>query len=42
MSDQQIFVTADWLQERLDKPGLSIIDGSPVPAGAQARRARRI
>ena len=28
MSDQQIFVTADWLQERLGKPGLSIIDGS--------------
>src|SRR4051794_37862839 len=28
MSDQEIFVTADWLQERLDKPGLSIIDGS--------------
>jgi thiosulfate/3-mercaptopyruvate sulfurtransferase len=28
MSDQSVFVTADWLQERLDKPGLSIIDGS--------------
>ena len=42
MSDQKIFVTADWLQERLGQPGLSIVDGSTVPAGAQARRARRI
>jgi thiosulfate/3-mercaptopyruvate sulfurtransferase len=28
MSDPDIFVTADWLQERLGQPGLSIIDGS--------------
>jgi thiosulfate/3-mercaptopyruvate sulfurtransferase len=28
MNDQKIFVTADWLQERLGQPGLSIVDGS--------------
>lgn len=28
MSDNPFFVSADWLQERLGKPGLSIVDGA--------------
>jgi thiosulfate/3-mercaptopyruvate sulfurtransferase len=40
MSDQQIFVSADWLQERLGKPGLSIIDASwYLPAQGRDARA---
>ena len=40
MSDPDIFVTADWLQERLGQPGLSIIDGSTyLPAHKRDARA---
>jgi len=40
MSDQSIFVTADWLQERLGQPGLSVIDASwYLPAQGRDARA---
>jgi len=40
MSDQKIFVTADWLQERLGQPGLSIVDASwYLPAQGRDARA---
>ena len=40
MSDPKIFVTADWLQERLGQPGVSVIDASwYLPAQGRDARA---
>lgn len=40
MSDNPFFVTADWLEENLGKPGLSIVDGSwYLPAQGRDARA---
>ena len=40
MSEQSIFVTADWLQSRLGTPGLSVIDASwYLPAQGRDARA---
>ncbi len=40
MSGEDIFVTSDWLAERLDTPGISIVDGSwYLPAQGRDARA---